>query len=81
MDEVREESKTEPKWLSGFKEAEASKHRMVRAVEGKKKFHVECRRGVKNECRRTRHSWTDKFVGGHHLQPVVDVGRVRSLIW
>ena len=43
MDEVREESKTEPKWLSGFKEPEASKHRMVRAVEGKKKFHVECR--------------------------------------
>ena len=28
-----------------------------------------------------RQSWKDKFMGGHHLQCAVDVGRVRTSIW
>ena len=62
IDEVSEQSKTEPKWLFGFKEVEARKHRMVRAVEGKKKFHIHCQVYVK---------WvTEKQVRGkkHHAQ-------------
>ena len=34
-----EESKNKLQWHYCFKEAEGRKHRMFRAVEGKKKFH------------------------------------------
>ena len=36
IEEIIEEDKN--KWLFGFKVAEGRKHRMIRAVEGKKKF-------------------------------------------
>ena len=68
MDEVGEESKTEPKWPFGCEEVEARKHQMVRAVEVKKKFHVDCRVCVKlvkenqKERKNTRHCLTDKFM-------------------
>ena len=84
----------------GFKEAEDRKHRMVRAVEGEKKFHC-TRCGRRSLCDRvpgvchgpkrvkenneididTGHCWKDKIFGGHHVQSIVDVGKVRISIW
>ena len=86
-----------PKWLFGFREAAGRKHRMVRAVVGKKTFHC-MRCGMRSLYPRVpgvcpglkwfnergeekRRNWKDKCTGGHHLQRIVDVGKVRSLIW
>ena len=38
MEEVSEENVNKSKWLIGFKEAQRRMHRIVRAVESKKKF-------------------------------------------
>ena len=97
---MSEGSKNEPEWLFGSEETEERKHRMVRALEGKKKCHCKrcgkrslsdrvpgCVKRLKmgeEESRKkenTMHSWKNRFKGGHHLQRVVDVGRVRTLIW
>ena len=29
----------------------------------------------------SKHRWKDKFMGGNHLQRIVDVHEVRNLIW
>ena len=40
VEEITEEDKIKPTWHFGLKEAEGRKRRMVRAVEGKEKFHL-----------------------------------------
>ena len=34
---------------------------------------------TKKAVKNTRHRWKDKFMGWHHLQRIVDVGKVRTL--
>ena len=38
-------------------------------------------RSIDRERRMKRHRWKDRFIGRHLLQRIVDVNKVRTLIW